>query len=104
MRVPRELVARIDAMLADAGASPPGNRDASGGTSAGADDRVSVRVSLTKGRGPDAQALIVPPNGDRLWFSADLVAEQAGVDVSELPGMELVAVVEGGELVRFERE
>jgi hypothetical protein len=102
--VSADLMGRIDAMLESAADAGGPARDEAGGVLAGADDRVRVRVSLTMGTGPERKALIVPPSGEKLWFPAEQVAEQAGVDVADLPGMYLVAVVEDGELSRFVAE
>ncbi|MFD0632226.1 hypothetical protein ACFQ9X_12060 [Catenulispora yoronensis] len=67
----------------------------------GADGRVPVRISLTMGRGADCRALVVPPSGDKLWFPAGRLAEQLGVPVEQLPGLEATALVTGGELTGF---
>lgn len=66
-------------------------------------ERVSVRVLLLFGD----QAEVTTPHRDHTdpeRVPVERIVTDTGIPKEELPGKWLVAVVEGGELVRFERE
>lgn len=101
IEVSPELVAKFRRMFDEHsethGIGDTASPDEAGGFSPGGDDRVLVRVSLLVGD----EALIVLAGGTTERFPAQWIAEQVGAPVAKLPGMWLVAVVEGGELAGF---
>lgn len=105
IELPEEVVAKFRRMLEEHPTSRRGgdeqlSPDAAGGMSMGGEERVPVRVVLTVG---DEAVVALPHQEEDLpRFSSAWLAEQVGVDVTDLPGLKLTAVVVDGELVGFE--